>query len=287
MIVPLCVLASYALASGSGAGSGDDSPTIEMTYSNGCDSHSKEDEALLFDGDANTYCESDGSHADAIYMAFAETQQISGVKITMTGYTGTVWLRARADDRHITHYGGLIGCIGGEFWDRPDQKPSDAMGKVTNGKQTWTFEFEELRDTDCFAMVMSPYAGNPRGVYSPRPRVYEIEFITTPPATKEPTAAPTEACVTSGATAKKKKQNCTNEGCVFVKATQQCTQQGCGLSSAGKNCGKKCCNDKPECFYHGVKKKCMKNEEKVCAELKGKNCKQNACTWNKKAKSCS
>jgi len=132
----------------------------------------------MFDGDDSTSCYTDASHTDAVLIGFESTAQASAVEVVMSGYTGTVWLRARS---HASgggvDYSSYLSCIGGEYWGNAPGSGFDVSVDVTSAKAAAVFGLGALQDVDCIGIAMSPYHGSPVGVYDPRPYIYGVELL--------------------------------------------------------------------------------------------------------------
>jgi len=140
----------------------------DRSYSANCD-----DVKNLWDNDDSTYCQTDGIHTDAVLMNFETSVAASGLKVTMSGYTGPLWVRARSSSGEpADDYSSYLNCIGGEFWDNPVNQ-GDVEIQVTSAKNTYDIDLGAMQDIDCIAISMSPYHG---GAYDGRPRFYGLSF---------------------------------------------------------------------------------------------------------------
>jgi len=143
----------------------------DRSYSANCD-----DVQNLWDNDDSTYCQTDGSHTDAVLMNFETSVAASGLKVTMSGYTGTLWVRARSSSGGpADNYSTFLNCIGGEFWDNPVNQ-GDAEIQVTSAKNTYDIDLGAMQDIDCIAISMSPYHGGAYDGVDGRPRFYGLSF---------------------------------------------------------------------------------------------------------------
>jgi len=132
----------------------------------------------LFDDDESTSCSTDAYGTDYLMIGFSTSTTASGLKFTMEGYTGTVWLRFRSSNGEVPNdYNKYKACIGGSWWGYPISRGSDAEIKVTSGKATYEVSFGATMSVDCLGFDMSDAHGNPKGKYDPKPKIYEMALV--------------------------------------------------------------------------------------------------------------